>query len=87
MRARPLNGESPKAACADSLDLVDAAYDSPGSSKATMLKRLCLGGCPIATECLTFAMTSERHEWGIWGATGPNLRTNHGAVRAKRIPS
>jgi hypothetical protein len=79
MRTRRIDGESPQAACATRLDLVDAAADNTTSREAELLKRLCRT-CPIATDCLMNAMNSHQHEWGIWGATTPYTRTQHGAI-------
>lgn len=80
-----LNTDAPRAACADRLDLVDAAYARPGisgqESKAVAdLKRLCRT-CPIAEACLTEAML--RREYGVWGGTTPYMRTTHGAAGCK----
>lgn len=72
---------SDRAACADHLNLVDAATDHPSSPAADQLKRLCRH-CPIARDCLTTAMESPKHEWGIWGATSSYERTLHGAQPA-----
>ena len=68
------------AACADRLDLVDAAYKRPGGSQADELKRRYCPHCPIALDCLTQAM--ERREEGVWGGTTPYVRTMHGGKRA-----
>lgn len=58
------------AACADRLDLVDAAFKHPG--RADELRKLCRR-CPIAAACLDHAMSQR--EAGVWGGTSPNART------------
>lgn len=78
-----LSPDLPRAACADRLDLVDAAFIRPGRAQrgepprpADELALLC-ERCPIAHDCLTEAML--RHEFGMWAGTSPNARTRHGA--------
>lgn len=73
MPAPPING---KAACADRLDLVDAAAAKPGGLEAQDLKRLCRH-CPVRDDCLTWGMTHA--EVGIWGGVSPQVRKKHGA--------
>lgn len=68
--------DAPTAACADRLDMVDAAYARPGGPEAEALKARYCPTCPLALACLTEAML--RHEEGIWGATTANQRTKHG---------
>jgi len=68
------------ALCADRLDLVDAGYSHPGSPEAYQLRALCRR-CPVAATCLDLAMRNP--EWGIWGGTGPKVRTQHGAPRSR----
>ena len=72
----------PAAACADRLDLVDAAYARPGGPQAERLKLICTTGCPIAAACLTMAMTQR--EEGVWGGTSDGMRTRHGGPATKR---
>jgi hypothetical protein len=67
-------------ACAERLDLVDAAFARPG--KSDELRALC-ADCPVATACLSLAMTRGEH--GVWGGTGPKVRTQHGAPSASRV--
>ncbi len=66
--------EEGRAACADRLDLVDAAYISPG--KADELRALC-DRCPIARACLVAGMGGEA---GVWGKTAPHWRSRHGSA-------
>lgn len=74
-----ISSEDGRAACADRLDLVDAAYTSPGGAAAQALKRNYCGKCPIASECLTAAM--ERREEGVWGGTSPHTRSRRGGPK------
>lgn len=81
----PLRADQPRAACADRLDLVDAAFVSPGKGKrgeepkaSDELAILCRT-CPVASECLTHAMTHP--EAGVWAGTSPNMRARHGAPK------
>jgi hypothetical protein len=62
-------------ACADRLDLVDAAYAKPGGPAGVQLRQLC-STCPIWQDCLDRGM---RGEAGVWGGTGPTVRTRHGS--------
>lgn len=61
-------------ACADRLDLVDAAYLLPGADNtaAAELRRLCRH-CPIAERCFVEAMAGDEH--GVWAGTSPYDRT------------
>lgn len=59
------------------LELVDAAFARPGGPAARELRdRLCVR-CPVAATCLDEGM--QRPEFGVWGGTSQNLRTQHGA--------
>lgn len=75
----PVTALDARPACADRLDLVDAAYAHPGDSGA--LRALC-ADCPVAADCLAFAMVHG--EYGVWGGTSPKVRTNRGAPPAFR---
>lgn len=82
MRARRIDGESPRAACADSLHIVDATYDRPASAWVVeQLQKLCRE-CPLKTECGTAAM--QRHEDGVWGGMTGRTRTQLGAPPSPR---
>jgi hypothetical protein len=76
----PVTHLDARPACADRLDLVDAAFARPG--KSDELRALC-ADCPVATACLSLAMTRGEH--GVWGGTGPKVRTQHGAPSASRM--
>lgn len=69
-------------ACADRLDLVDAAYERSGAKHTGELRRLCRT-CPLARGCLDWAMTNP--EWGVWGGTSPYERTAHGGPSARAV--
>lgn len=69
-----------RAACAEDLALVDAAYRRPGGPEAHRLAEDFCPRCPLAAACLDHAM--RRREAGVWGGTSPNLRTRHGGPRA-----
>lgn len=75
-----------RAACADHLDIVDAAYDS-GSVEAPAVKymrRYLCPGCPIRSGCQDYAMLIEQgavNSWGVWGSTTPRERR-----KARRVP-
>lgn len=73
-----------RAACKKApMDLVDEAFRRPGGPAAETFKaRYCLSICTVAADCLDEAMTSDRHEFGVWGGTSPHIRTRHGAPRA-----
>lgn len=42
----------------------------------TKAKAICNSGCPVKSECLSFAM--ENQEWGVWGGTS---RTDRARMR------
>jgi len=42
-------------------------------------KTLC-DGCPVATQCLTYALDNDE-QWGVWGGTTANERA---AIRKKK---
>lgn len=69
--------DQPKCADPKHLPLVDAAFDRPGSDAGALMREMLCSQCPIALRCLQWAM--EHHEYGVWGGTGPNTRTRHGA--------
>lgn len=69
----PLQGQ---AACRDRLDLVDAAYDRPGSREGRELRARFCPHCPIAARCFDEGMHGEL---GVWGGTSPKQRTESGA--------
>ena len=79
MTAMPIPLEAGRATCADPqhLPLVDAAFEQPGGPEAQQMKHTLCRHCPIAHECITWAMTHA--EAGIWGGTSPKARTIHGA--------
>lgn len=76
----PVTALDARPACADRLDLVDAAYAHPSDSGE--LRALC-AECPVAADCLAFAMVHG--EYGVWGGTSPKGRTQHGAPSASRV--
>lgn len=49
-----------------------SAEGSIESARAAEAKRICRG-CPVRTECLTFAL-ANKEEHGIWAATGRDKR-------------
>lgn len=61
----------------EALPLVDAAFTRPGGPEAQRMKRELCAGCPIGAACLAWALTHR--EEGVWGGTGANTRTRHGA--------
>lgn len=67
--------DAPRALCTDRLDLVDGSYARPGGEETQELRALCRA-CPLAENCLAFAM--DHHEHGVWAATSPKARTLHG---------
>lgn len=74
---RPVHSWQSQAPCGENLPLVDAAFDRPGGPAAKELKRDYCSRCPVGKDCLLAAMLSR--QFGVWGGTGPNLRTRHGA--------
>lgn len=75
----PAPTDAPRVPCAqpEHLTLVDAAFAKPGGPDAQRMKTDLCTGCPNGHRCLAWAMTWR--EDGIWGGTGPNSRTRHGA--------
>lgn len=68
----------PRAACADRLDLVDAAFGEGNGRKnrgatAELRDHYC-GRCPIERACFVAGM-GERRQGGVWGGTSGNQRT------------
>ena len=74
--------DAPHAACAEHLDLVDAAYADPIGPAAQTLKRTLCRHCPLSKACLIEAMIHQ--EDGTWGGTTRNWRTRHGAPSTHR---
>ena len=73
------------------VDSDPALFDTerpPGESQGQVSKRLkaakniCLGGCPVVTQCLGYALTHDI-TFGIWGGTDPGQRSKL-ALRAAR---
>lgn len=62
--------------CRDSRDDVHyptGAEDSPGYRLAAAIAKRECAGCPVRTECLSFAL--DTHEpYGVWGGTTPAER-------------
>lgn len=66
------------AACSSApLDMVDGAFDAPGSPAAKQFRAQFCSFCPVWKACLDEAMATG--EAGIWGGTSGNLRTRHGS--------
>lgn len=67
---RDLEGWREAAACLGSdINFFPSAEDAAGIAKAKMI----CGGCPVADECLTYAIETNQHE-GIWGGHTPRER-------------
>lgn len=75
MKTMPVSPEVGQAACSDPqhLPLVDAAFGKPGGPEAQEMKRTLCRACPVAEQCLAWAMTHG--EAGVWGGTSPKFRT------------
>lgn len=69
------------AACADHIDLVDAAFTRPGGPDAHQLANDICPTCTTAPQCLAWAMTHG--EYGTWGGATQRQRTNAGAPPAR----
>jgi WhiB family redox-sensing transcriptional regulator len=41
-------------------------FPSPEDAKAIATAKMICGGCPVADECLSYAIETNQHE-GIWG--------------------
>lgn len=80
VKAMPVPTTLGRAACADHLELVDAAHARPGGPEAQDMKRLCRT-CPVSAACLEWAMTHG--ECGVWAGISPKVRTQHGAPRLR----
>ena len=80
-----LSADRGAAACGDRLDLVDEAYRKPGGPAGVELARHYCPRCPLALDCLSFAMTSRQE--GVWGGATPHLRTKHGGPRRPNDPT
>lgn len=79
----PIPVTTGKAACADPryLPLVDAAHDRPGGPAAKRMKKELCGPCTVSEACFVWAMTHG--ESGVWAATSPKARTQHGAPKRR----
>lgn len=67
--------DSPRAACADRLDLVDGAYMRANGPEAHALKADYCPAYPINVECLIEGMSQPNG--GVWGKTGTDWRRTH----------
>lgn len=75
-----------RAECRDApLPMVDEAFRRPGGPAAQRFKARYCQQCPVAAACLGEAMSSTRHEFGVWGSTSPKWRTEHGAPPSTRL--
>lgn len=59
-------------ACADLLELVDAAFARPGGPAAHQMAEQVCPTCPVWQECLQRAMATGEH--GPWGGTTERQR-------------
>lgn len=77
-----VGSDDPVALCSDPavLPLVDLAFERPGSETARYMADTLCRRCPVAGQCLDWAMSQR--EWGVWGGTTPKTRTQHGAPGA-----
>lgn len=71
-----------RAACAEPelLPLIDFVFDHPKSLEAHQTRETLCRRCPVAEECLNWAVSND--EPGFWGGTAPNARA--GAARSAR---
>lgn len=72
----PVSLDQGRAACADHLDLVDAAAEKPGGPEARQMKRELCRTCPVLQACGLWAYTHVEPA-GIWAGTSPKQRTRY----------
>ena len=69
-----------RAACSGMTHLFFPEGAGPPPTEA----RLICEGCPVARECLGYAVVSGEN-WGVWGGMGPRQRRRVRAVVSKSI--